>query len=312
MTPELSCEQYFKILDALPDHVFIFSEQGVYLNVFGGSENKIGSDCKDYIGHSLYEVMPGDMATMFHNGIRKTLVTNQVQYMKYNFSNEHIQALPYDLEAHDELWIEGVLQPFTLECGTKVVIWTARNVTDKHYMEVRLRQLSEIDVLTGIFNRRAFMSALAIALKSYHRYKSATAFLMLDIDNFKKINDRLGHLVGDEVIQHVTSLSQLELRESDIIGRLGGEEFAIILSHTNLQQAWNIADRLRQRIESSFYDVNGQKITVTVSIGVSQFEPDDDACKYVLTRSDRAMYQSKREGRNRVTIYHEELVSNKV
>lgn len=312
MQKGLSSEQYFKILDALPDHVFIFSEQGEYLHVFGGGENKIGSDCKEYIGCKLHDAMPDDMAMMFQDSIKKTLDTNQVQYMKYHFSNEHMQTLPYELEVHDELWVEGILQPFTMDCGTRVVIWTARNVNDRHYMEVRLRELSEIDVLTGILNRRAFMSKLSLALKSYRRYQTNTAFLMLDIDHFKAINDRFGHLGGDEIIQHVTDLSKLELRDVDVIGRIGGEEFAIILANTTIQQASDIANRLRQRIESSPYRIDGLEFVTTVSIGVSQFEPDDDECKYILTRSDKAMYHSKRNGRNRVTVFDEEQVNEGV
>ncbi len=310
MLTDLSSEQYFKILDSLPDHVFIFSEQGEYLHVFGGIDNHVGSDCKEYIGKNLYDVMPSDMAVKFHNYIKATLKTNQTQYVKYSFNNAHLEVLPFESEAHNELWVEGILKPFIMDCGNRVVIWTARNVTDKHFMEVKLKEWSEIDELTGILNRRIFMSHLSMAIKSYPKCNTDTSFLMLDIDHFKKINDHFGHQIGDYIIKHVTNICQLELRDIDIIGRIGGEEFAIILNNTCEQKAYDIANRLRLRIQNTPYELNDSSITVTISIGLSQLQESDHEYKDVFSRSDKAMYYSKRKGRNRVSIYDSTLMSD--
>lgn len=118
----LSSEQFFKILDSMPDHVFIFSKNAVYLHVFGGVDNHVGSDCKQYQGLTLYEAMPEDIAGMFHDYIKETLRTQQTQYVKYHFTNQHMQVLPFESDAYGELWVEGILKPFTMESGEDVVI----------------------------------------------------------------------------------------------------------------------------------------------------------------------------------------------
>ncbi|UPW19045.1 PAS domain S-box protein [Agarivorans sp. TSD2052] len=158
----LSSQQYFRILDSLPEHVFIFSEQGEYLSVFGGQENKVGSDCKEYIGRTLFDVMPADMASQFHQFITKTLDSNQSQTVKYHFNSQHLQDLPFGSEQHQDLWIEGIIKPFVMDDGKRVVIWTARNVTDKHYMEIKLKELSETDALTGDLKSSCFYGATVL------------------------------------------------------------------------------------------------------------------------------------------------------
>ncbi|WP_432453345.1 MULTISPECIES: diguanylate cyclase [unclassified Agarivorans] len=304
---------YYQILDALPDHVFIFSESGVYLDVFGGEDNDAGFDCKPFIGKSLYDVTSQDIAEEFHGYIKKTLATNKTLVVHYHFANENMLALPDGISVPNELWFEGIIKPLPLlEDGQKRVVWTARNITLRHNLEEQLKKLSETDELTGILNRRAFMAKLTIELHRYQRYKQNTSLLMLDIDRFKSINDLLGHQSGDRVIKHVTDICSKEIREVDYIGRLGGEEFAILLSNANLLQAIEMAERLRQKIARSPCVVEDYTIHITVSIGLSQIETEADSSEYLISRADKAMYHAKKQGRDQVRIFHDELCNHEI
>ncbi|MDB1124788.1 sensor domain-containing diguanylate cyclase [Vibrio algarum] len=306
-------ERYYKVLDSLPDHVFIFSESGIYIDVYGGEENATGFDCKPFIGHSLNDVAPPEMAAQFLSYITKALAENATQVVKYHFANQNMIKLPAEVMPPEELWFEGTIKPLPItENGERTVVWMARNITQRYYLEKQLKKLSETDEMTGVSNRRAFMSYLAKELKKFRRYHVDVSFLMLDIDRFKAINDQLGHQSGDEVIKHVAKLCQLEVREVDYLGRIGGEEFAIILAHTGEDKALEIAERIRESISSASCEVEDYSVNVTVSIGVSQMRTTDDSIKFVLSRADKAMYHSKVTGRNKVTVYSRGLKNSKV
>ncbi|MFC1235848.1 diguanylate cyclase [Vibrio sp. F74] len=300
--------RYYTVLDSLPDHVFIFSESGIYIDVYGGEDNRTGFDCKPFIGRSLYDVAPSEMATKFHSNIRRALDENATQFVQYHFANQDMIVLPNDVTPPKDLWFEGTIKPLPItENGERTVVWMARNITHRYYLEERLKRLSETDELTGILNRRAFMSHLAEELKRYHRYQTNVTLLMLDIDRFKNVNDQFGHQSGDEVIKHIVNLCQLGIREVDCLGRIGGEEFAIVLGHTEMDRAINIAERIRKSVSSCPCEIDGYMVNVTVSIGISQLKNSDDNIKFILSRADKAMYYSKGDGRNKVTVYRDNL-----
>jgi diguanylate cyclase (GGDEF)-like protein len=126
-----------------------------------------------------------------------------------------------------------------------------------------------------------------------------SSVLMFDLDHFKQINDRHGHAAGDAVLQHVTGLVGQEVRQTDSVGRLGGEEFGVLLVGSGLAEAMVFAERLRYRIASTPISVDCAGVGVTVSIGVTTLNAEDAAAETVLARADQAMYRAKRNGRNR-------------
>jgi len=162
-----------------------------------------------------------------------------------------------------------------------------------------LEALSATDPLTGIHNRRSIFELLEIELKRSSRHRASFSLLMLDIDLFKSINDRFGHHVGDIVLQNVCQECIEELREIDSMGRIGGEEFIILLPETNVEGAEKIAERIRKRIEENEIIIESEKIKVTVSIGVTKNQIDESK-ESLLKRSDQAMYLSKEKGRNQI------------
>lgn len=311
-------ERYFQVLDSLSDHIFVLSESGTYVDVFGGKDSVTGFYCQSFIGSSLYDVNPIDLAKEFHSYIKKALETNHTQFVRYQIAQQEMTEYQQraisssdDNASPADSWFEAVVKPIDLIVeGERCVVWIVKNVTQKHLLEARLKRLSEKDDLTGIANRRTFTDSLAKALQLYQLAEARFSVLVLDLDWFKRINDSYGHSCGDEVIQHVVNVLKSELRAYDSFGRIGGEEFAIILPELDLQKAKHVAEKLRKKLENSPIQSEGHSITMTVSIGVTELIESDHDIKTVLCRADRAMYNSKNNGRNRVSIYDAHIEDN--
>jgi diguanylate cyclase (GGDEF)-like protein/PAS domain S-box-containing protein len=164
-----------------------------------------------------------------------------------------------------------------------------------------LKRIAYVDSLTGLVNRRYLEMRLGQALEEFSLFRSPFGVLLIDIDHFKKVNDTCGHAGGDIVLAHIAQLLSDNLRETDTLGRWGGEEFVALLPNADAATTRGLADRCRMLIESSAVTIDGKKISATISVGATTVEEDDDATT-IVSRADAAMYQSKMEGRNRVTI----------
>jgi diguanylate cyclase (GGDEF)-like protein len=168
----------------------------------------------------------------------------------------------------------------------------------KKYVYDNLELFAIYDPLTRIFNRRYFMEYLNNEILRADRKQTCFSLVMFDIDHFKNVNDTFGHSAGDEVLKTVASVSKTTLRKSDVLSRIGGEEFTILLPDTKIDQAIVLAERVRTSIERhDFTDVK----TVTISLGVSEFKPGNTPDD-MLKRADAAMYKAKNTGRNRSVI----------
>lgn len=163
----------------------------------------------------------------------------------------------------------------------------------------RIAALANTDQLTGLPNRRGFELLAGQALQDARRQRQPLCALMLDIDNFKQLNDQHGHLAGDQALRAFAAHLRNLPRQSDIVCRWGGEEFAILLKDSSQEAARQLAERLRVSIEALRLPINGQQLQMTVSIGLSQRE-DQENIEQLLNRADRALYRAKQSGRNRV------------
>ncbi|MDB6141891.1 MAG: hypothetical protein JWP80_935 [Pseudomonas sp.] len=172
----------------------------------------------------------------------------------------------------------------------------------KHKELLSLMEIqASTDVLTTLYNRRAFYERSTQILESCRHNEHPCSLLMVDIDNFKQVNDLHGHAIGDEAIRRVGNALKNSLREIDIIGRVGGEEFAVILPHIAAPQALETAERLRGSIEGLFIECSTGKLHLTVSIGVASFySPHHKAIEHLISAADQALYRAKKSGRNRV------------
>jgi diguanylate cyclase (GGDEF)-like protein len=163
-----------------------------------------------------------------------------------------------------------------------------------------VRRLATIDFLTGLYNRRHFFEMAAREFQRARRYGQSLCAMMLDLDHFKSVNDTYGHAVGDEVLKEIAECCRRELRGVDVVGRYGGEEFAIMLPEIDLSTAFQVAERLRRSVAGKTVDARRSLLVITVSIGVSAVEDEDLSVEDVIGRADEALYSAKRGGRNRV------------
>ena len=179
-------------------------------------------------------------------------------------------------------------------------IW--RDITERRNLERELERRAATDELTGIDNRRTILEQIGNAIERCRRYRRPYALLLLDLDHFKVFNDRHGHPVGDRVLRHFTSVVSAQLRNNDRFGRLGGEEFCVLLEEAGPQAAEEVADRICRAVYGAPYrDAEAGSLEVTVSIGAAYCSADmDTSVSRLLERADRALYEAKQTGRNRV------------
>ncbi len=167
-----------------------------------------------------------------------------------------------------------------------------------------LQDMALRDPLTGVFNRRALDEPLMRELKAGLRYGAPACLMILDLDYFKTVNDRLGHRAGDLVLRELASLMTDTVRDIDTVGRYGGEEFAIVLPHTSIEQAQPLAERLRNLIEAHAFDVEDGTVRVTASIGIAEVcSPAIASVEDWVNAADTALYDAKAQGRNRVVVH---------
>ena len=180
---------------------------------------------------------------------------------------------------------------------------------DLHYAKKMFKQLSETDDMTGLDNLRSFKSTLGAEILKSERYKHVFSVVMLDADGLKQINDKYGHDAGNMLIKSVASSIKSCLRESDTLARYGGDEFIILLPETQGQDAIDAGERIRTAVENTTFDLEGQKISTTVSIGIAGFPDHAQRLDDLMGRADRALYHSKAAGRNSVSMYSSEMDS---
>jgi diguanylate cyclase len=169
-------------------------------------------------------------------------------------------------------------------------------------LESRLQQLNNQvreDQLTGSLNRRGLDEVLARELERARRQRAPLCVAMLDLDNFKQLNDRYGHCIGDDVLVHLVSVLKQSLRSIDIVARFGGEEFLIVLPDTSLAAASLVLNRLQQTLVAQVWHRQQRQLTVTLSIGLASHDASEDQ-RNLISRADAALYQAKQGGKNRI------------
>lgn len=231
------------------------------------------------------------------------------------FRRQHCTASPVSLQGH-----ERPVAMFTLQDVTEVHrrIIQVSELKDKTQKELELRTLAEAkllenekrleklaatDELTGAANRRKLFEVLGDEVRRCSRYKTELSFLMVDADYFKLINDTYGHDAGDVVLRQLVAIIQGHLREVDLVGRFGGEEFSVVLPQTPASGALQVAERMRAGIENAAFRFNGGEHRITVSIGLASTRGGEDpqfALDELVRQADQALYKAKEQGRNRV------------
>ncbi len=296
----------------------IDSEMNIILwNVF--MEIYSGRKASEVLGKNLFDCFPELPVAWMKKKIEGVFLFENNSFSSwkqrpYVFNFRHNRPLTGHI---DHMRQDCVFQPIKNQTGkVEKVCITVSDMTDHFIYESKLieamsslKSLSRIDGLTGIFNRGHFERCLIEEWKRAKRYKEDLSYFLLDLDFFKKVNDTYGHMAGDEMLRLTARIIMREIREIDIAGRYGGEEFAVILPHTDQQGAVAVAERIRQTVSEYIFKYEDQKIRMTLSTGVSFFRQDMNKYEEMIAEADLALYQSKENGRNCVTCFDPSLDS---
>ncbi|MDR9826701.1 diguanylate cyclase [Vibrio sp. FNV 38] len=287
------------LISALPDLVFVLTESGRYAAVLGGENNELYHEGQSLVGKTLSQVLPLDKANWFLARIKQTLDSNRLMIFDYSLAGDEVDVINNDSGPGGALRFEGRVNPLpNNRYGERAVIWVARNITERYQLEQQLIYHSETDPLCHIFNRRKLFETLDKAFYHYLRYQDNYAFLLIDIDDFKLVNDTYGHQCGDNAIQRIVQASQSIMRRSDTIGRLGGDEFAVVHKMTSPESAYLLAQRIKSTVSQLIVEPNLCTTPLSVSLGISQFNSQDHSVEQIYSRADIALYASKQKGKN--------------
>lgn len=283
------------LLESVGDGIYGCDMQGRCTFINPAALEMLGLAYEDVIGldqHMIfhYRRLNGSVYPHEECPVHEVLVSGESKQCEDHFVHSSGTTFPVSMTVTPML--EGEVQ-----VGVVVVF---QDVSQQKEMQAKLITLTTTDDLTGLYNRRYFQTQLHQEFARFQRSFADTALLMIDLDHFKQINDRFGHAAGDRVLQDFARLLKKAQRNSDLSARVGGEEFAMLLPDTGLEDACALANRLREQITAFSFIFEQHTIDVTVSIGCTLMLPEDERPDTALARADRALYEAKAAGRNRV------------
>ena len=290
------------VLAAIPDTFFRLNKEGYYLDYEQGHEAGAAFSVEQCAGKHVSDVLPGEIAERLLEQLRGVLAT------------QHIRSVDYELQRGD-----GVqhFEARLVATGADEVLGLVRDISERKRTEEQIRRLAYCDSLTGIPNRQAFLETLERELARSKVGNKKFAVLFMDLDSFKRINDTLGHNVGDHLLKAVSERLRETTRPSDLVSRaeshsnnlarLGGDEFTILIPDLErVENALNVAHRVKEAMRRPFL-VDGHEIFVTASIGISLYPEDGEDCNSLLKYADTAMYHAKNCGKNNAKLYSSSL-----
>ena len=285
---ELSAQHYRDLFDAAADAVIVISPQGTLLDL-----NKMACE---HVNMAREDLVGQHMRAIFTSA-RQQFVTANLEEILKTGKQRTFEALLTSPDSPIPVEINARLIEFQ---GQSAVLGIARDITERKILQARLEYQASTDPLTSLNNRRHFLLKADQEFLRFKRYGNSFAMLMLDLDRFKNINDTYGHQTGDALLREFSHQMRVAFRHSDILGRIGGEEFSVLLLESSLHRAIEVAERLRQQVEKSPLQLNDTTVQYTVSIGVTTAGVSDASLDSILRRADTALYQAKHNGRNQV------------
>lgn len=275
-------------------------------------QNHSGKAPEAVLGKTIFETFPELSETWFRHKAQSVFVLQSSTFTTweqrpYLFRFPHYRPITGTAEF---MYQNSTIIPLAdSKGGVQHICLILYDVTDTAVNKIaqqeankQLQNLSRTDHLTGLFNRGYWELRLIQEFKRFERYQQPSSLIMMDIDHFKKVNDKYGHTVGDDVIRSVSRAIKEQVRDLDIAGRYGGEEFGLILTNTDSDGAAKFAERLRQTIEKMVVFSEGQEVRFTISLGIHQLNSKTADHRMWIEKADHALYQSKEGGRNQFTI----------
>ncbi|MBL4832707.1 MAG: EAL domain-containing protein [Pseudomonas sp.] len=287
-------EQMFEaVFEAIPDLFFLMEEDGTIIDFQTSNKKNLYAQPSEFIGKPMVDVLPPEVAKLFESNIAKVT------------SHEGMVSFEYELSMpHGLIFFEARISHLPMH---NQVVTIVRDITEQHKTAEVIHHHAYFDTLTQLPNRFLALDRLSQLLNEAERNHEKTAVLFLDLDDFKKINDTLGHQVGDKLlIESAKKLNQV-VRKEDTVGRLGGDEFIILLRGlSDDHNALSIAENLLKIFREPF-KIDGRELLVTLSIGIAMYPNNGDCASDLLRNADTAMYQAKALGRNTYSFFTKEM-----
>ncbi len=281
------------VLKATPDIFFLLADDGLILDYYASNKTKLYLPPNEIIGKNMVGILPPDVDKKFRLNIAKTVQNGGVTSFEYELDLPngltHFEARISHLSAYNQL----------------VII--VRDITEQHKSAELIRQHAYFDALTSLPNRFLSLDRLSQMLKDAERNTEKTAVLFLDLDDFKKVNDSLGHEAGDKLLIEAARRLNLAVRKQDTVGRLGGDEFIVLLRTLNEDyNALDVAENLLTLFREPF-KIDNRELILTLSIGIAISPENGTGASDLLRNADTAMYQAKEMGRNTYSFYTKEM-----
>jgi diguanylate cyclase (GGDEF)-like protein/PAS domain S-box-containing protein len=288
-----SSEEIEDLYNNAPCGYHSMDETGLVLRMNNTELEWLGYSREEVVGKMHYaDLLTPEGLAVFNDHFPRFLETGYVHDLEFEVRRKDGSQLPILLSGTA---VRDASGRFVMSRSTLF------DLTERKKMEQELQRQARIDMLTGLNNRRHFFELAEQQLARARRFGEPLSLLMLDLDNFKGVNDTYGHQAGDAALQKLAEVSVKTLREIDILGRIGGEEFAALLTETGGAEALEVAERLRVAVLNSVVALDqGPSFGFTISVGVAAIEPTDTKIDAMLKRADSALYKAKESGRNRV------------
>ena len=278
-------------VDMLPSPLFIKDRHGRYIACNKAFEDYIGLPREAVVGATVYDVAPTELARVYEKADQELMAHGGRQTYE-------AQVRFADGSYHDVIFYKSVFYSANGEADG--ISGTMLDISDRKLLEKRLEIAAATDFLTGISNLRTFYELAGQEFRRFSRNGGDLSLVVIDLDDFKQINDQLGHAAGDEALRMFVAAVQANLREQDIFARAGGDEFRLLLPATDLAGAILVAERIRQAVAVLKVCSSGSTRRLTISAGICACLPGDDNLDVVTRRADAELYAAKAAGRNRV------------
>jgi diguanylate cyclase (GGDEF)-like protein/PAS domain S-box-containing protein len=283
---EESRAKYSDLYDFAPVGYFTFDKQGLILEANLTAATQLGLERSFFINKPFRTYIVMEDREIFDSHLHKVFKSGDQQACEIRLKRKDGREFYAQLES------KGARDSF----GNKICRNSLTDISGRKFKEEEIKRLATMDTLTGAFNRQNFNEMIEREIERVKRYNHCLSLILYDIDHFKEVNDRYGHIAGDYVLKTISDIVKENIRKIDYFVRWGGEEFIILSSETQLDEAYALAERIGEAIASYKFDNIGR---VTVSFGVTEFKEGDTEAIFIK-RADDAMYNAKKKGRNRV------------
>ncbi|MCA2001992.1 MAG: diguanylate cyclase [Chloroflexi bacterium] len=283
-------------LEAAANAIAITDKTGVIQWVNPAWERLTGYSKEESVGHTPRLIRSGNHRPQFYEEMWKQILAGKV--WRGEMTNRRKDGSLY--------FEEQTITPVLDEQGNIThFIAIKQDITERKQTEAALERMARTDSLTGFYNRRHLFELAGHEFDVARRYKQPLAVIMFDLDHFKEVNDTFGHITGDRILEQVAEAARAQLRDVDLVGRYGGEEFIILSPMTGARQARQFAERIRREVEALRIPTVHGEASVTLSFGIAEIihDPMDSSIEDIIRRADKALYAAKQGGRNRTVIF---------